>query len=364
MLSIFSPRAGVLALAGVASGCILPNPAFDEPSASASGGEETATSVDSTPETSLTATSSTSTSASTEGMSGTVDASATDSTTDSTTGEETTTTGEGWICDLSPGAWRIEEPTLVEAINTPSLEFDPFLFSDGRTLYFSSDRPNGVGAFDTYFATRSSFGEPFGPATLISDPGWNQTSNEGGVTLRDDGLEVFLASDASGEFKVSRSARATADTPFMVWLEIPALTELHDPHLSDDNRSLYVVSDTNTNLDLAVIKRGDIGAPFGAPAPLIGLNTSAPETSPSVSDDERRIIFARNVEGQFDLFTAHRSEREMPFGSAEPLLEINTPDQDAEPFLAEVEGSCELYFSSDRDGDWAIYRAAIVEDEG
>ena len=356
MLSAFSARAGVLALASVASGCILANPAFDEPSASASAGEETATSVDSTASTSLTATSSTSTSASTEDMSGTVDASATD-----TTGGETTTTGEGWVCDLSPGAWRVDEPTLVEGINTPSIEFDPFLFSDGRTLYFSSNRPNGVGAFDTYFATRSSFGEPFGPATLITDPGWNQTSNEGGVTLRNDGLEVFLASDASGEFKLSQSTRATTDTPFMVWQELPALTEVHDPHLSDDGHSLYMVDDTNSNLDLAVIKRGDMGISFGAPAPLIGLNTSAPETSPSVSDDERRIIFARNVEGQFDLFTAHRSEREMPFGSAEPLLEINTPDQEAEPFLAEVEGSCELYFSSNRGGDWALYRAAIVE---
>ena len=43
----------------------------------------------------------------------------------------------------------------VPGINTPFDEWDPSISPDGRTLYFSSDRPGGGGDFDIWFTTRS-----------------------------------------------------------------------------------------------------------------------------------------------------------------------------------------------------------------
>lgn len=313
------------------------------------------TTVDSTQGASLSATTSSSSSASTQGTSSAVD-SATDAEMSSTT-----TTTDGWVCDLSPGAWAVSEPLLIQAINTQWIEWDPFLFSDGRMLYFSSERPKGEAAFDTYVTTRASLEDPFGPPVYVTDPGWNQQMTvEGGITLRDDGLEVFLAR-GDDVFQLWTSTRASMDASFVTWQVLPGLTGVHDPHLSSDGLNLYLAREIGSDFDLAVMSRDGIEIPWGEPEPLLNVNTGSIEISPSVSDDERVLFFTRQVGSQRDIFVAHRSQRDTPFDPPEPLTEVNTDDQESEPFLAMFEGTCELYFSAHRGGDWAIYRAAIVQ---
>ncbi len=364
--------AGLLALVGASTSCVLPNPAFDEPSGSDSSTRTStsasASAADDTGATSPAGTTSspTSTSTSTGGAGSTAAPTATAtgpaSTSESTsTSGSTSTTGAGWLCDLSPGAWAIAEPELVEAINTPSLELDASLLADGRTLYFSSDRPNGAGGFDTYVTARTSDDEPFGPPLPVGDPGWNQTSNEGGLTLRGDGLEVFLARDVSGDFRLWTSTRASTDVPFVRWQVLPGMRDAHDPHLSDDGLKLYGAAGPLPDLDLFVLSRDGLESPWGLPEFPASVNTASYEASPSVSADERVLVFTRNVGGQFDLFVAYRPEPDQPFDVAAALDDVNTGAHEAESFLAEFEGSCELYFSSDRSGDWAIYRAPIVQ---
>jgi OmpA-OmpF porin, OOP family len=46
------------------------------------------------------------------------------------------------------------KPMNIGNINTPNHEITPFLASDGITLYFSSDRPGGLGGYDVYMTQR------------------------------------------------------------------------------------------------------------------------------------------------------------------------------------------------------------------
>lgn len=58
-----------------------------------------------------------------------------------------------YISFLNDGEWSKPE-SLGPKINTEFGETTPFLSADGRTLYFSSDRPGGKGSFDVYMARR------------------------------------------------------------------------------------------------------------------------------------------------------------------------------------------------------------------
>jgi N-acetylneuraminic acid mutarotase len=57
---------------------------------------------------------------------------------------------------------------LGDAINTTSLEQNPYLSSDGITLFFASDRAVGSGGLDLYMATRTA---------LAAGPNWTNTGN-------------------------------------------------------------------------------------------------------------------------------------------------------------------------------------------
>jgi OmpA-OmpF porin, OOP family len=73
-----------------------------------------------------------------------------------------------------PGVdWSQFKP--LRGINTTDDEVTPFLAADGRTLYFSSDRPGGYGSFDMYFSKRlddtwEKWSEPVNMGSSINTP--------------------------------------------------------------------------------------------------------------------------------------------------------------------------------------------------
>ena len=54
-----------------------------------------------------------------------------------------------------------EPVNLGPTANSPSWDADPSVSADGLTLFFSSDRPGGLGRVDLYMSRRSTISDPW-----------------------------------------------------------------------------------------------------------------------------------------------------------------------------------------------------------
>ena len=107
--------------------------------------------------------------------------------------------------DPGDGAWRVEALT---ALNTAFDERDPAFTTDGRDLFFASDRDGGRGGFDLY---RSALGAdgwvPPEPLVGVNGPG-----SERGPCPTADGFELYL-SIADAPRDVPQEARSGGPLP-------------------------------------------------------------------------------------------------------------------------------------------------------
>ena len=156
-------------------------------------------------------------------------------------------------------AWRLDPEddfgwelpgNLGCIMNTPEPDITPAYFEEAETgvvtLYFSSLRPGGLGAFDIYASQlrRDFF---FGSAALV----W-ELSNPPGAThpaIRHDGLEMFFASSRPGAFGEADLWVSTRDTARDAWSTPVNLGPLVNtrfyeggPALSADGTTLYFYS--------------------------------------------------------------------------------------------------------------------------
>lgn len=152
------------------------------------------------------------------------------------------------------------------AVNSPFTDWLPDLFDDsenGVTLYFSSNRPGGIGLLDTYASTQVEDGS-FGPAVLV--PELSSTARDARPVISRDGLELFIASDRAGGMG---------------------------------------------DWDLWVSHRASTLDPWGTPVNVgASVNTAYFEAAPSVSADGTMLFFRSTRPGGFavgDLYVSMRS---------------------------------------------------------
>lgn len=95
-----------------------------------------------------------------------------------------------YVCFLQPdGSWS-EPKSLGKKINLPKYtEMTPYLAADGETLYFSSDRPGGLGDNDIWMTRRLD----------DSWQKWSEPVNLGSPINTDD-WDAFFTLDAGGEY--------------------------------------------------------------------------------------------------------------------------------------------------------------------
>jgi Tol biopolymer transport system component len=91
-------------------------------------------------------------------------------------------------------AWQ-EPVNLGSGVNSYKNENGPALFEDDETgaiyLYFGSDRPGGLGGIDIYASTLQP-DESFGPSEIVYE--LNTIYNDQRPSIRRDGLEIFFDS--------------------------------------------------------------------------------------------------------------------------------------------------------------------------
>ncbi len=86
---------------------------------------------------------------------------------------------------------------LGDEVNGPGYDGEPAVSSDGLLLLFASDRPGGVGGQDLWLATRPTIDEPFSNPVNLG-PGINTPGFEGRPALDGDSTVILFMSDRPG----------------------------------------------------------------------------------------------------------------------------------------------------------------------
>jgi Tol biopolymer transport system component len=206
---------------------------------------------------------------------------------------------------------------LGGAVNSPSNEFAPSISAEGRSVYFDSDRPGGLGSFDVWVAARAAASEPFGePRNLGS--GVNSSASDGLPNISADGLSIYFCSrrpGGSGDMDLWVASRRKTSEEFAGAENLgPDLNGPHydgEPNVSSDGLFLFFSSDRpggQGQRDIWVAARPHASARFGRPHNLgTSVNGPAHDVRPNLSADGAVLFFMSSRpggSGHFDLWQA------------------------------------------------------------
>jgi Tol biopolymer transport system component len=149
-----------------------------------------------------------------------------------------------WVAAAQNGSF--DQPTLTPLVAIAGMQHsnEPYLLTDGRTLYLSGQSPQSQ-ADDIY---RTSGDPPLFGGDAVLVPGIATTSRELAPVVSDDEREIFFSSDrdsASFALDIYVATRDTADQDFATPTPVPALsTDGNDwpIWLSPDACDLYYVN--------------------------------------------------------------------------------------------------------------------------
>jgi outer membrane protein OmpA-like peptidoglycan-associated protein/tetratricopeptide (TPR) repeat protein len=137
---------------------------------------------------------------------------------------------------------------VIEAVPFNDKEYSvchPALSKDGKTLFFSSDKPGGYGGMDLYTTTREIGGQWGTPVNL--GPTVNTSANEMFPFLADDGT-LYLASNGHlglgglDVFSTQRVGKASWQTPENLGYPINTNSDDFGYIIDKDNKKGYIVS--------------------------------------------------------------------------------------------------------------------------
>lgn len=280
-------------------------------------------------------------------------------------------------------AVRLEEPGAPAdvSLNTSALDGCPALSRDGRTLYFASNRPGGVGGIDIWVSTRPSEDQPWGAPVNVGSP-VNSPQNDFCPTPDRDGHRFFFVSNRpggcggtdiyvtrlreSGGFEQPEKLGCEADggpnsaaddvTPF------PLLESGRGPVLyfsSTRPGGFAPEAPGAASGDADIYMSSSHGGSFG-PAELVpGVNSDADDAQPNLRRDGLEMFFFSTRPGAdgADLYSAVRTKTSATWAAPVNLgTNVNSAATDNRPWIS-WDGTT-LYFGSNRgggEGNFDIY---------
>lgn len=236
-------------------------------------------------------------------------------------------------------------------LNTQDDERDPWLSEDELIIYYSRN-VNGTDP-DVLFATRATTADQFDVPiikTTLNDDNLEDTK----VAMISNELIAFVATrrpNGEGEADIWQATRTTGGTALFETLTQTNMAAVNDgtnqldPHVSTDGLRLYLAASSPQQISVA--SRSSTTADFAPPQVIAGIGSVPGDADPTLTADERVIIFSsqRTGLGGTDLWYATRPERDQPFGEVK-ALPFNTAFNDADPHVSG--DGCRIYFSSER----------------
>ncbi len=268
--------------------------------------------------------------------------------------------------------WRVEK-RLDAPINSAAFERGADMTADGLTIVFASNRSGGHGDHDLWMATRAS-----------TEAAWSEPTNLG-AAINTDVLEIEPILSADGQklmftrfgngVRTLVSTRTSATSP---WTPAVAheINVGHQaaPDLTPDGRTLLVARRTalaNGELSphgLWIGRRSSPQAPWSNFSPIgPPVNTDDHESSGTISNDGRLLIFQRNgpresENGKMDanLWVTTRPDWKGTWSDPVLLESLDVSWVEAKPRL--LQNGKSLLFVSDRPGSQGadIYLAHLV----
>ncbi len=194
-------------------------------------------------------------------------------------------------------------------------------------------------------------------------------SGEDDGTLTGDLLELYLNRTGTGGSDIFRATRTDATsawgTPAIV-TQLSSASAETTPEISTDGLRMVFASDRpggTGNTDIWMSTRANRAAPWGTPAVVAALNTATSEAG-GASPDGLTIVFSsfRKSNTSPDLYLAERATLAATWGTPTELAALNTTGHDGSPFLSN--DKLAIYFDSDRGGSMDIYvstRASVTD---
>lgn len=207
--------------------------------------------------------------------------------------------------DPWPPATRVEELSATED------DIDPDVSPDGSTLYLSSNR--GDSGYQLFVSRRASRGQPWSaPQAVLGIPTANYNL---APSVDAAGLLMAFAIQKAGPDEIFLYS-ATRATTAEAWQAVEPMTALastyqdQNPALFDDGCGLVFSSrrtDQGRTSDLFVSRRAERTQAWGAPSPILELDTDSWEGDPWVSQDGRHILFVSDrTDGISRIYEARR----------------------------------------------------------
>lgn len=241
--------------------------------------------------------------------------------------------------NIQLGPWG--PPTLMSDLSsTIDADDDPTLTSDQLEIYFDSERfVTGGAAGDVWTATRASTTDPFGTPTVVTQ--FLSGADDSTGDLSPDGLRFYLGSDrqTSGDRDIWVSSRATPQSPWGTLTRVPELSadSINDTGTceSADGLSMIFASERTGSGDLFFTTRTSLTAPWALPQPVASLNTAEEESQHWCNGDLTLIYFARRrPAAELDIWFASRANPNLPFDPAQPVPELTTGFDEADPWIS------------------------------
>jgi hypothetical protein len=203
-----------------------------------------------------------------------------------------------------------DEPVNIGGpINSEYEEFAVCVTPDNLNLYFSSDRPGGLGEYDIWLSIRQNENENWEDPINLG-PMINSEYNEIGPTISPDGLELYF-SDYSytsprpgtcGQEDIWVSTRTSKNAQWEqaknIGPEVNSKWVDFNPFLSQDGLLLFFVSqrdDHPGNMDIWYTCRAATTQKWKEPKNIgAGVNSSANDFGGWLSKDETKFYFGSN----------------------------------------------------------------------